>query len=145
MKKLFFLLVCLFTLQTGVYADNDKPIQVTQMPSAAQQFIKQHFSGQKVAMAKMESDFFDKSYEVIFANGNKVDFDKKGNWKDVDCKFSSVPVAIIPTAILKYVKANYPDTHILKIDQDKKDFEVKLSNRIELKFDKRFNLIDIDN
>ena len=32
MKKLVFLLVCLFTLQTVARADDDKPIQVTQMP-----------------------------------------------------------------------------------------------------------------
>ena len=33
MKKLVFLLVCLFTLQTVARADDDKPIQVTQMPT----------------------------------------------------------------------------------------------------------------
>ena len=99
MKKLVFLLVCLFTLQTVARADDDKPIQVTQMPQPAQQFIKQHFADSKVALAKMESDFFYKSYEVIFTNGDKV---------------------------------------------DKKDYEVKLSNRTELKFDLKFNLIDID-
>ena len=75
MKKLVFLLVCLFTLQTVARADDDKPIQVTQMPQQAQQFIKQHFADSKVALAKMESDFFYKSYEVIFTNGDKVEFD----------------------------------------------------------------------
>ena len=70
MKKLVFLLVCLFTLQTVARADDDKPIQVTQMPQLAQQFIKQHFADSKVALAKMESDFFYKSFEVIFSNGN---------------------------------------------------------------------------
>ena len=93
MKKLVFLLVCLFTLQTVARADDDKPIQVTQMPQLAQQFIKQHFSDSKVALAKMESDFLYKSYEVIFTNGNKVEFDKKGNWEEVDCKHTSVPVS----------------------------------------------------
>ena len=136
MKKLVFLLVCLFTLQTVARADDDKPIQVTQMPQLAQQFIKQHFSDSKVALAKMESDFLYKSYEVIFT---------KGNWEEVDCKHTSVPVAIIPAAIQKYVTTNYPDAKVLKIERDKKDYEVKLSNRTELKFDLKFNLIDIDN
>ena len=150
MKKLVFLLVCLFTLQTVARADDDKPIQVTQMPQLAQQFIKQHFSDSKVALAKMESDFLYKSYEVIFTNGDKVEFDKKGNWEEVDCKHTSVPVAIIPAAIIpaaiqKYVTTNYPDAKVLKIERDKKDYEVKLSNRTELKFDLKFNLIDIDN
>ena len=133
MKKLVFLLVCLFTLQTVARADDDKPIQVTQMPQPAQQFIK------------MESDFFYKSYEVIFTNGNKVEFGKNGNWEEVNCKYTSVPTAIIPTTIQKYVTTNYPDTRVLKIERDKKEYEVQLSNRVELKFDLKFNLIDIDN
>ena len=140
MKKLVFLLVCLFTLQTVARADDDKPIQVTQMPQQAQQFIKQHFADSKVALAKMESDFFYKSYEVIFTNGDKVEFDNKGNWEEVNCKYSAVPAAIIPATI----QNNYPDAKILKIERDKKDYEVKLSNRTELKFDLKFNLIDID-
>ena len=109
-----------------------------------EQFIKQHFADSKVALAKMESDFFYKSYEVIFTNGDKVEFDNKGNWEEVNCKYSSVPTAIIPAAIQKYVATNYPDAKILKIERDKKDYEVKLSNRTELKFDLKFNLIDID-
>lgn len=145
MKKLFFLLVCLFALQTVARADDDKPVQVSQMPQLAQQFIKKHFSDSKVALAKMESDLFNKSYEVIFTNGNKVEFDKKGNWKEIDCKYSSVPVEIIPIAIQQYARNNYSDSKILKIDRDKKDYEVKFSNRVELKFDLNFNLIDIDN
>lgn len=145
MKKVLFLLVCLFTMQTMVFADEDKPIQVSQMPQAAQSFIKQHFAGRKVALSKMETDLFKKSYEVIFTDGDKVDFDKKGNWTEVDCKHSMVPSAVIPASILTYVKQHYSDAKILKIDRDDKDYEVKLSNRAELKFDTKFNLIDIDN
>lgn len=144
MKKLVFLLVCLFALQTIMYADDNKPIQVSQMPQPAQQFIRQHFADSKVALAKIENDFFDKSYEVIFTDGNKVEFDKKGNWKEVNCKYSSVPMTIPPTPIQKYVENNYPDVKVLKIERDKQEYEVKLSNRVELKFDLKFNLIDID-
>ena len=132
MKKLLFLFVCLFAMQTVVRADDDKPIQISQMPQQAQLFTK------------MESDLFNKSYDVIFTNGNKVEFDKKGNWKEVDCKYSAVPAAVIPEPIQKYVKDNYPDTKILKLERDKKEYEVKLTNRTELKFDINFNLIDID-
>ena len=145
MKKLVLFLVCLFTLQTVARADNDKPIQVNQMPQAAQLFIKKHFPGSKVALAKMESDFFYKSYEVIFTDGNKVEFDNKGEWTEVDCKYSTVPSVVIPSAILKHVSTNYPGMKILEIERDKKNYEVKLSNRIELKFDLKFNLINIEN
>ena len=117
MKKVLLLLVCLFTLQTVVWADDDKPIQVNQLPQTAQTFIKTHFPDNKVAMAKMETD----------------------------CKYSAVPVAVVPDAIKKYVATNYPDAKMLKIERDKHDYEVKLSNGWEIKFDMQFNVIDIDN
>ena len=39
MKKLVLLLVCMFTMHTMVMADNDKPIQVNQLPAKAQTFL----------------------------------------------------------------------------------------------------------
>lgn len=145
MKKLTFFLVCLFTMcATIVYADNDKPIQVSQLPAAAQQFVKQHFSDRNVALAKVETELMSKSYEVIFADGDHIDFDSKGNWEEIDCKSSSVPDAVIPTQIMKYLKANYPNETVKKIEKDRREYEVKLSNRMELSFDLKFNLTDID-
>ena len=47
----------------------------------------------------METDWFDKSYDVIFTNGDKLEFDKKGVWTEVNCKYSAVPVAVVPDAI----------------------------------------------
>lgn len=145
MKKLLFLFVCLFGMTTMVCADNDKPIQINQLPQPAQTFIKKHFSNSKVAMAKMETELFSKSYDVIFTNGDKLEFDKQGAWTEVNCKHSSVPVAIIPNAIQKYVSTNYPDAKIVRIEMDAKDYEIKLSNGWEIKFDTKFNVIDIDN
>lgn len=145
MKKLLLLFVCLFTIQSVVKADDDKPVKIEQLPQLAQQFIKTHFGDSKVAIAKMETDWFDKSYDIIFTDGNKLEFDKQGNWKEVNCKYSAVPASVMPEQIQKYVTENYPGAQVLKIERDKRDYEVKLSNKWELKFDLQFNLIDIDN
>ncbi len=145
MKKFLILFVCLFTLQTIARADDDKPIQISQMPQKAQLFIKQHFADSNIAIAKVENDFLQKSYDIIFTDGNKVEFDRKGNWTEVNCKFSVVPQDIIPAPIQKYITTNYANAKILKIERDLTSFEVKLSNGWELTFDFKFNLIDIDN
>lgn len=144
MKKMLFLFVCLFTLHTVARADGDKLIQINQMPKQAQLFIHKYFSDGKIALAKMESNLLNKSYEVIFTNGSKVEFDKKGQWKEVDCKYSAVPEAIVPAPILKHVKDNYADNRIIKLERDKKEYEIKLSDRTELKFNQNFKLIDVD-
>lgn len=145
MKKLTFILVCLFTLcAITLRADNEKLIQVNQLPAAAQQFIKQHFADRKIVLAKMETELMSKSYKVIFADGDHIDFDGKGNWEEVDCKSSSVPIAVVPVRIMDYVRANYPDETVKKIEKDRREYEVKLSNRVELSFDLKYNLTDID-
>lgn len=145
MKKLFVLFVSLFAVLSVVKADDDKAIHVDQLPSQAKQFISQYFSGSKVAVAKMEKDFFDKNYDVIFADGNKVEFNKEGVWREVDCRYSIVPAAIIPSAIRSYVSSHYAEAKIVQIERDRRDYEVKLDNGMKLKFDLKFNLIDIDN
>lgn len=145
MKKIVFLFISLFAMNFVALAGNDKPIQVSEMPKAAQLFIKNHFADLSVAMAKVETDFLDKNYDVVFTNGNKVEFDKKGNWTNVDCEHTQVPVAILPEAIRQYVTQNYPDAKVLKIEvTDRKGYDVELSNGFELEFDKRMNVIDVD-
>lgn len=145
MKKMMFLFVSLFVMNLAVFADNDKPIQVTEMPKEAQSFVKSHFANQSVAVAKMETDFFDKTYDIIFTNGDKVEFDKKGNWTKVDCEHTQVPQAVIPTAIQQYVSKNYPDAKVVKIEKtDRKGFDVDLSNGFDIEFDKKMRVVEID-
>ena len=145
MKKILALLVCLLTISTGVRADDDRPVRFDQLPAKAQAYVKKYFPQEKVALAKMGKDFFDKKYEVIFANSSKVEFFKDRTWKEVDCKYSTVPEAVIPEAILRYVKATYPDHKVVKIEKEDRGYEAKLANGMKLEFDNKFNLIDIDN
>lgn len=145
MKKLIFLFVCFWVVVATAMASNDKSITVEQLPPAARQFIKKHFATQTVAMAKMETDFMSKSYDVIFTNGDKLEFDKRGQWTDVDCEHSQVPADILPVAIREYVGKMYPDVKVLQIEQtDRKGYDVELSNGLELKFDKKLNMIELD-
>ena len=80
MKKLMILTTILMALGISTAcADNDKPIAVTQLPQKAQLFIKTHFPKEKVALAKLERDFLETRYEVVFTNGSKVEFLKDGD------------------------------------------------------------------
>lgn len=144
MKKWILLLLCCFSLNTLVWADDEKPIQVGQLPTKAQTFISTYFKGHKIALAKVESDLFSKSYDVIFTDGDKLEFDKRGDWVEISCKKEGVPMQAVPETIRLYVQSNYENTKILKIERSSKEYEVELSNRLELTFDKEFHLIDID-
>ena len=105
---------------------------------------QKYFPNEKVAYTKMERDFLEVQYEVMFSNGSKVEFLKNGEWKDVDCKFSEVPADIIPQAIRTHIASLYPDAKVLQIDRDSRGYEVQLNNRLELSYNTSFQLTDID-
>jgi hypothetical protein len=146
MKKILFALAAIFTLGiSNVSADNDKLINKSELPVQAQQFIDAHFANIKLTYAKLERDFFERSYEVVLADGTKIEFASNGSWRDVDCRYEEVPAAIVPQPIREFVASTHPGEKILKIEKDRGYYEVKLSNRYELTFNKDYKIVDIDN
>ncbi|MDR1756409.1 MAG: PepSY-like domain-containing protein [Culturomica sp.] len=144
MKRIILSLAVLILAAGAAFADNDTPITVEQLPDTARQFIARYFPEGIVSRAKMEKEFLDKSYEVVFTNGSKVEFNGRGEWKEVNCPFTQLPEGIVPPPVKTYVAANYPDAKMVAIDYDKRDYEVKLNNGFELKFNLQFELMEID-
>lgn len=145
MKKIMFLLTLVFSLGVvNVFGFNDKVISKNQLPAQAQSFLNENFADVKISYAKQETDFIERSYEVVLADGTKLEFTKKGNWKEVDCRYSEVPSAIVPALIKNFINENYSGSRVLKIERDSRGYEVKLSNKLELKFNNDFKIVDID-
>lgn len=94
----FLIGITLLTISPA-YADHDRAVTTEQMPRQAQEFIARYFPGEKIAYAKKESDFFEVIYEVMFTNGSKVEFRRNGAWKEVDCRYSSLPAGIVSMPI----------------------------------------------
>lgn len=143
--KSVIIMICLFAFGAlCCQADNEKVIDIKQLPTLARSFVSEHFSDLTVAVVKMESGLLTKSFEVYFSNGDHIDFDAKGAWEEVECKSSTVPSAVVPSAISEYVAKTYPEEQIKKLEKDRWKYEVKLSNHIELIFDLTLNLKDVD-
>lgn len=144
MKKILFAAVSVFMFAGIAFADNDRIVPYESLPKKAQEFVKQYFPSEKVSYVKEEADFMELSYEVVFAQGTKVEFTGQGEWKEVDCRYSTLNEALVPVQIKEYVRKNFPDTKFVKIEKGYRGYEVKLTNRLELTFDNNFNLVDID-
>lgn len=143
MKKLLFSLMAMLMLNVTAMAD-DTPITMDKMPKKAQQFIRKHFGGRTVAIVTMDKDFMDRSYEVVFTNGDKVEFDKRGEWTNIDCEEGVVPENIVPKPILAYVNKNYPSAKVKDIDKERDGYEVELTNGWEIDFNKNFKVVELD-
>ena len=145
MKKIFVLLVLAISFSAAhAFVVNDKVISKNQLPAQAQSFLNENFANVKISYAKLETDFLVSSYEVMLADGTKLEFSSKGNWEEVDCRYGEVPAAIIPVPLKDYLKANYPNEKVLKIERDRRGYDLKLSNKLELKFNNDFEIVDID-
>lgn len=144
MKKIIFVLASVMMSVGIASADNDRIVAFDQLPAKAQEFVKQYFPSEKVSYVKEESDFMELSYEVVFAQGTKVEFSGQGEWKEVDCRYSTLDEKLVPQQIRDYVAKNFPDSKFVKIEKGYRGYEVKLTNRLELTFDSNYNLVDID-
>ncbi len=135
--------VCLFAFSATASADNDKPIQTHQLPAAAQASLK-YFKTKKVALATVDRSVVSRSYDVVFNDGTKIEFNRNGQWTDIECERSGVPSNFVPSVIRNYVNSNYSGSRIVKIERDGKETEVKLSNGLEIKFNKKYQVVEID-
>lgn len=138
MKKL--LILTLLLIVSSTFACNDRPITFNNLPQKAQQFINTHFKNVGMFSAKYD----DGEYEVILKNGTKIEFTRQGEWKDVDCQTSEVPSTIVPSAIRNYVKTQFPNNFIVKIELNHNGYDIELDNDFDLKFDKTGNFLYAD-
>lgn len=132
MKKLLFATVCLFALSTQTFAD--RPVSTAQLPANVQEFVKKHFPNVEVSYAKQDNDWFEKDYTVVLTNGDKLEFSSKGEWKELDCEHNQVPASVLPAEIKKYIADNQKGQHVVEFKKDRRHYDVKLSNKLEMEF-----------
>ena len=143
MKK--FLVSGIFALVLLMTACSDKPVAVEQLPEPVKAFIQQYFPGQTISYAEKDVELTGSKYDVVLADGTRVDFDTDNVWEKIECTMASpVPTALIPAPIVAHIQTNFPDAMILKIDKDHDGYEVELANGLELKFNKQGVLTEMD-
>ena len=120
-RILMIAICCMLSCNMAANAGNDKPIAVNALPIKAQTLLSNHFNNQKVILATIETGVINKSYDVVLQNGTKLEFDKKGNLTEIDCKQGKVPAKLIPQAIRNYLKENYPAQAVKKIEMNKNE------------------------
>jgi hypothetical protein len=119
-------------------------ISKTALPVNSQSFLKFHFAGKEPVSVIKDKEFLSTEYKVQYKENIEVEFDKKGNWKEINGNHSAIPTSMIPKAIISYITTNYAAAKITKIEKDNKGYEVKLNNDLELKFDSKGKFLRID-
>lgn len=131
----------LFTLSANA---QKTVIKKAALPANAQTFLKTHFGSKEPTYIIEDKEIISKEYKVQYANKIEIEFDSKGNWKEVDGKTTEVPKSIVPKKITSYVKTNFAKAKIVKIEKSSRSYETKLSNGLELKFNSKGDFVKID-
>jgi len=129
----------------GLSANAQKTvIKKEALPANAQTFLKAHFGSKKPSYILEDKEILSTEYKVKYDNKIEIEFDKKGNWKEVDGNRDKIPSSIIPKKIASYVKTNFRKEKIIKIEIGTFGYEAKLTNGLELKFNLKGDFTKID-
>ena len=142
MKKIVLTLIGLAAFAAALSAD-DKPITFDRLPAPAKVYIQTNFPGEKTSMVLKDDDLIRADYTVILMNGIKLEFEHSGALTQISSP-DGIPAELVPVSIRNYVKAHYPDAGYLEFEIGKRTYEVKLTNRMELKFNRNFHIIEVD-
>ena len=143
MKRIIAFVLSMMILPVMVKAD-DRPIDYQQLPTNAKTFIKAEFPNEAAVRVTKDIELSGDTYDVVFASGIKLEFNHSGEWTEISRKHGQIDSKFVPKQIQGIVKGRWPEAGYTKIERNRQSYEVELTNGLELKFDKRFRLIDID-
>ena len=136
MKRVFIVLMTAFVF-FSCESSNSRVLDFHQLPAKAQSFIKTHFADKEITLVFSDDEFIDRDYEVSFADGTKVDFNRSGEWTNIDMgKNQRVPASAMPAAINSFVTGRHPNNYVVDIDKDFLEYKVELNNGIEIYFER---------
>ena len=141
MKRVIATLMALCALTIVAWGAD---ITLKQLPQPAQEFIGKYFAKDQIRKIRSHHHRHGQSYNVLFTDGSKVNFDSKGQWTKIKLRNDSIPVEIIPEYITTYVWDAYPGVMIMEIESEGPAREVELSDGTELTFDPKGNVVKID-
>ena len=103
----------------------------------------QYFSKPQISYIKIDSEFLSKKYEVILTEPRGLQQERQLDGNELK-KGKSRPAVLIPVSIKDYVKANFPNEIITKIERGGTGIEVELANDFSLKFNKKGQFVSMD-
>ena len=145
MKKLLGLIVCMLLTVSPMCARDRVSRDVNLLPTEARELIKNHFAEASISYLKVDKNLFRvEGYDVRLTDGTELDFNSKGQWTEIEAEKNAVPASLIPDVIKKYMKQNYNGQRVKKIKHNRRGYELKLSNGLEVEFDNMGNFLRLD-
>jgi len=128
---------------------------VADFPTDIRSYVASEFSGFAVDSISLITADVVSYYVVILRSNDKLLFDSSFSFicgvgdfisqeGDDDYDDEYIDIADLPQSIIDYVAANYPNETIVKAELDDGEYEIELSNDVELYFDLEGNFLRVD-
>ena len=124
MKRSVLLIIVLLLISRYATALDIITKDIDKLPQAAKAYVTQHFPNDIVSYIEIDREIIQTTYEVVFTNGSKIEFNGSGEWKEINCKRSAVPMSIIPPMIVDYLNRHFENVSVVKIEKEKKKYEL---------------------
>lgn len=144
MKRIFLATIVAAMCSLNACADNDQVITFAQLPAAAQQIVNDNFKPENVSYVLLDKELFGDEYKVRFQDGSEISFEQDGSLKKVDCKLQAVPDALVPEEVRRHISTQFPGAIIVEWGKDDRGWKAELNNKLELKYNSRYEFIGID-
>lgn len=123
-------------------------IDPSDLPQQILDYIASNYSSETIIQAEVEDNGY---FEVTLSNGMELYFDAESNLissedENGEDDENHIDPAMLPQMILDYIATYYPDETIDKAEiEDNGEYEITLSNGLELYFDENGNFLTISN
>lgn len=131
-------------LSSGFEANAQTAKAQAELPATAQTFINSNFSGQTISSLNVDKDRRSTEYDVRLSGGTSFEFDENGNWEEIDGNRTALPVSVLPKGIADYITKSYAGQNVVKIEKERKKYEVELGDGTELEFDLNGKFLKVD-
>lgn len=131
-------------LSAGFKANAQTGKTQADLPAAAQTFINTNFAGQTISYLSVDKDRKSTEYDVRLSGGTSFEFDDNGNWEEIDGNKTALPASVLPNGIADYINKSYAGQNVVKIEKEKKKYEVELGDGTELEFDLNGKFLKVD-
>lgn len=134
------LLIAVLGISLASCSDNDEPISSRDLPSISKDFIIEYFPSASIVSTQKDKD----EYNVVLSDGTKIEFDKKGDWTEVDAASGkTLPTGFYPAEIDNYISQNFDGEGINEITKVKRGYEVEITTGTEMVFAHDGSFIEI--
>lgn len=151
MRKILVFITFIIIFTCSIFSQGrDRLISVSELPKNSIGFLNKYYYGNRCVLVKAEYDPWLDDYHVFLNEGTRIEFSKSGKLKEIKTRNrKGIPFSILPKEIVLDLIKRYKNPIIREYQIDietsrKTYYEVTLIDGLELTYNKRFKLIDID-